>query len=79
MVLVLSADLPWFLQQSVPVQEPSLVSAQDAVEVAKLNVHRQFGFATLTTHSLHDMERDAGLKREAWQSMQLLRERLNKE
>jgi hypothetical protein len=78
MVLVLSADLPWFLHQSVPAQEPSLVSEHAAVEVAKLSVHRQFGFATLTTHSLHDMENDAGLKREAWQSMQLLRERLNK-
>lgn len=36
------------------------------------------GFSCHVTHSLHAMEHNAGLKREAWQSLQGLRELLNR-
>jgi hypothetical protein len=70
MLLVLSDELPWFLKH--PGHD-----SEDAV-TGRLHVHRQFDFAMLSTHSLHAMEKDAGLKREAWQSMQVLRERLGR-
>lgn len=80
MLLVLCDGLPWFLQSAAGA--PSAAGAQlqvaDPEGKTRLRVHRQFGFAMLATHSLHAMEKDAGLKREAWQSMQLLRERLNR-
>lgn len=70
MLLVLSDEIPWFLKHPVH-------GAEEAV-TGRLHVHRQFDFAMLSTHSLHAMEKDAGLKREAWQSMQVLRERLGR-
>lgn len=70
-LLVLSDGLPWFFQQS-------LAGSENGADSHQLRVHRQFGFAMLATHSLHAMEKDAGLKRDAWQAMQLLRERLNR-
>lgn len=72
MLLVLCDGLPWFFAQSTGTDPAA------ALRESALQVHRQFGFAMLATHSLHSMEKDAGLKREAWQSMQLLRERLNR-
>ena len=69
MLLVLSDDSPWFFRQP----------GENAGQSGSLRVHRQFGFAMLGTHSLHAMEQDAGLKRDAWQAMQLLRERLNRD
>jgi hypothetical protein len=70
MLLVLGDELPWFLRQT----------AVDHAEegAGQLLIHRHFEFAMLCTHSLHAMEQDAGLKRAAWQSMQLLRERLGR-
>lgn len=70
MLLVLSDELPWFLKHAG-------LDFADA-GTGKLHVHRQFECAMLSTHSLHAMEQDAGLKREAWQSMQVLRERLGR-
>jgi len=70
MLLVLSDELPWFLKH------PGHDS--EGATSGQLHVHRQFDFAMLSTHSLHAMEKDAGLKREAWQSMQVLRERLGR-
>jgi hypothetical protein len=70
MLLVLSDELPWFLRQTGV--------AQVEESAGQLLIHRHFEFAMLCTHSLHAMEQDAGLKRAAWQSMQLLRERLGR-
>jgi hypothetical protein len=70
MLLVLSDELPWFLK-------PPGHDSEDAV-TGQLHVHRQFDCVMLFAHSLHAMEKDAGLKREAWQSMQVLRERLGR-
>jgi hypothetical protein len=70
MLLVLSDQLPWFLQQSRLQTEE--------VAVGQLKIHRQYDLAMLCTHALHTMEQDAGLKRAAWQSMQVLRERLGR-
>lgn len=75
-LLVLSDNLPWFLDQRVG--NESGIEQSNAGEPARLRVHRQFGFTMLATYSLHAMEKDAGLKREAWQSLQLLRDRLNR-
>lgn len=66
MLLVLCDGLPWFFKPAT------------GADTTQLQVHRQFGFTMLVTHSLHAMENDAGLKRAAWQSMQVLRERLNR-
>lgn len=71
MVLVLCDDTPWFFRHSG--------EGADVDNSSRLRVHRQFGFAMLSTHSLHAMEQSAGLKRDAWQAMQLLRERLNRD
>ncbi|MDO8910197.1 MAG: hypothetical protein Q7W55_17045 [Pseudohongiella sp.] len=76
MLLVLSDGLPWFLEQ--PGAGELVVTGREEAQSTQLRIHQQFGFAMLATHSLHAMEKDAGLKREAWQSMQLLRERLNR-
>ena len=65
MVVVLADDVPWFLSQG---GEPA--------PVGSLAVHPRFGFAMLCTHSLHAMEQNPGLKREAWQALQLVRDRL---
>jgi len=70
MLLVLSDELPWFLRHT------GVVHAEEGA--GQLLIHRHFEFAMLCTHSLHAMEQDAGLKRAAWQSMQLLRERLGR-
>ena len=70
MLLMLGDELPWFLRQ------PDAAHAD--VSAGQLLIHRHFEFAMLCTHSLHAMEQDAGLKRAAWQSMQLLRERLGR-
>jgi len=70
MLLVLGDEVPWFLRQ------PDVAHAEEGV--GQLLIHRHFEFAMLCTHSLHAMEQDAGLKRAAWQSMQLLRERLGR-
>jgi hypothetical protein len=70
MLLVLSDEIPWFLKHAGH-------NVEEAVS-GQLHVHRQFDMAMLSTHSLHAMEQDAGLKREAWQSMQVLRERLGR-
>jgi hypothetical protein len=70
MLLVLSDQLPWFLQQSR--------SQAEEIAVGQLKIHRQYDLAMLCTHALHTMEQDAGLKRAAWQSMQVLRERLGR-
>ena len=70
MLLVLGDELPWFLRQ------PGVDAAEEGA--GQLLIHRHFEFAMLCTHSLHAMEQDAGLKRAAWQSMQLLRERLGR-
>jgi hypothetical protein len=75
-LLVLSDNLPWFLDQH-GVNENG-IDVSNAAEPTKLRFHRQFGFTMLATYSLHAMEKDAGLKREAWQSLQVLRERLNR-
>lgn len=70
MLLVLSDQLPWFLQQS---------SADgDAQALGHLKIHRHYDLAMLCTYALHSMEQDAGLKRAAWHSMQVLRERLSR-
>ena len=70
MLLVLGDELPWFLRQ------PGVDDADE--DAGQLLIHRHFGFEMLCTHSLHAMEQDASLKRAAWQSMQLLRERLDR-
>lgn len=70
MLLVLSDQLPWFLQQSR--------SQTEEIAVGQLKIHRQYDLAMLCTHALHTMEQDAGLKRAAWQSLQVLRERLGR-
>lgn len=70
MLLVLSDQLPWFLQQSG--------SQAEEIAVGQLKIHRQYDLAMLCTHALHTMEQDAVLKRAAWQSMQVLRERLGR-
>ena len=70
MLLVLGDELPWFLRQ------PGVDASEEGA--GQLLIHRHFEFAMLCTHSLHAMEQDAGLKRAAWQSMQLLRERLGR-
>ena len=70
MLLVLSDQLPWFLQQSP--------AEGDEQAAGQLKIHRHYDLAMLCTHALHSMEQDAGLKRAAWQSMQVLRERLGR-
>ncbi|MDP3516654.1 MAG: hypothetical protein Q8S94_05745 [Pseudohongiella sp.] len=70
MLLVLSDQLPWFLQQSR--------SQAEEIAIGQLKIHRQYDLAMLCTYALHTMEQDAGLKRAAWQSMQVLRERLGR-
>lgn len=75
MLLVLCDGLPWFLQSPTATAQNPL--AGDTA--SRLQAHRQFGFTLLATHSLHAMEKDAGLKREAWQSLQVVRERLNRD
>lgn len=70
MVLILADETPPFLYNN---------SAANGEEAAgELFAHRQLGFAMLCTHSLHAMEADGKLKRSAWQAMQALRERLNR-
>lgn len=71
MVLVLSDEFPWFLATGALEKD-----ADSAMATGTLTVHSRFGFAMLVTHSLHAMEQNAGLKRDAWQALQLLRERL---
>lgn len=66
MVLVLSDDVPWFFVRD----------GETSPATGQLIVHPRFGFALFCTHSLHAMELDAGLKREAWQALQLVRDRL---
>lgn len=70
MLLVLGDELPWFLRQ------PGVAQAE--ARAGQLLIHSHFEFAMLCTHSLHAMEQDASLKRAAWQSMQMLRERLGR-
>lgn len=66
LVLVLADEQPWFMSPT----------AESAPVPNRLLVHPRFGFAMLCTHSLHGMEQQAGLKREAWQALQLVRDRL---
>jgi hypothetical protein len=66
LVVVLADEIPWFLT----------ADGKAAVLDGRLIVHPRFGFALLSTHSLHAMEQNPGLKRDAWQALQLVRDRL---
>jgi hypothetical protein len=66
LVLLLADEIPWFIA----------ADGKTAAVDSQLIVHPRFGFAMLSTHSLHAMEQSPGLKREAWQALQLVRDRL---